>query len=608
MKKIFLSILFLLFVFTGCFPENNVPKSLEQLEGEDGSVWERVSVAGFGDKYNVSVVAMTPFQGSLYAITRNDVSGFELWHTKGESWEKVSAPGFTNGIFHEFMHNIWGDMIEFKEHLYVAVSSGFQGANRYKSVGCEIWRFDGEDWEPVISHLLADKSEEGIIDEIFGCSLDDDHETADFTDYAKDWDENEWAGGTLWITDEKSDSKGRVFRIISNTENTLTVQQSECAAAKLDRTPDYFNEYTRCDEFFVPGEPGRPGYTVPALLAGLEYFIMTGDRINGFGDFWNKTIVDFEILDNELYASIGLNYESGTHIMKTSDGINWEKSSKRSFGLFHGYDWNLNLHGCLISSQEYRNGSPVCSSSNKFGKSTITGEETLFVGGTGSTGCNGIGARVFKLDSGDWSPIIDYFVDENTTGTNENGFGDGSTNFFESNFQAWDWAEYDGKLFTSIARILDGGRIMFTETGSENDFQDDGITPTWQYNVGGDSDVPGGFGMNKGYASIICMNLYTFGNSMYAGTYQNNVEFGKKVDEIEGAHLWKMTGKDGVYTWSPVFQNGFGDKTILQIEAFTEFEDKLYVAASNLLPSNYWPEDEREEGYLGAKIYRLAKE
>ncbi len=72
------------------------PEDLHALPGEDGSVWVQVSPAGFGTGDNVSVVALQPYQGELYAITRNDVSGFELWKTSGIGWTKITVPGLTD--------------------------------------------------------------------------------------------------------------------------------------------------------------------------------------------------------------------------------------------------------------------------------------------------------------------------------------------------------------------------------------------------------------------------------------------------------------------------------------------------------------------------------
>ena len=72
------------------------PGGVDAISGEDGSVWVQVNPPGFGNQDNVSIVALYPFQANLYAITRNDVTGFELWRSPGTGWTKISVPGFTD--------------------------------------------------------------------------------------------------------------------------------------------------------------------------------------------------------------------------------------------------------------------------------------------------------------------------------------------------------------------------------------------------------------------------------------------------------------------------------------------------------------------------------
>lgn len=588
-----------IFVFEKHAPCDNIPAALETITAEDGSMWERVNVPGFGNQYNVGVVAMSQFQGSLYALTRNDETGFELWKTTCDGWSRVTVPEFTQNDYYGWLkpgfmnsidrkynlkQNIWGDMIEFNGNLYVVVSTGYQGAQLYGSLGFEIWRFDGEYWLPVVSKSV-DTEATGTITAISSCANSDGTYTATFTDSTKNWTTDQWEGGVLEVTGTFSDgTKGlRRFNIVSNTNSVLTVQENE----KADT-----NEYTICTEHKISCDPGRPAYNVPAIAANSsQYTIMKNVDESGFGELWNKSIVDFEIFNNELYATIGLNYEDGTRIWKTSDGINWTPTSNYSFGLFHGYDPNGNPSTCLLPGNESRNGSPVCSSSTKLGKSDVSGTLTLFTGGTGSTGCNGRGARVLTLDGSNWKFLVDYFVDDNDTGTNENGFGV-SDSLENQNFQAWSWAEYDNRLFVGVVRFL-GGRILYTETGSE----DDGA---WIYAMGGDNpNLSDGFGDCQNIGS----NLYTYNGTLYAGSIVAAAFCGDPPPPENGADLWKGTGPGNNITWTRITGNGFGDISIRQFEAFTEYNGTLYVAASNLVPSNFWGEE--PAGYSGAKIYRL---
>jgi hypothetical protein len=284
-----------------------IPAGLETIIAEDGSVWERVSAPGFGNQENLSIVALCPFQGSLYAATRNEASGFELWRTQGTGWQQVLVPGFTDSTLRAYMNNGYGDMVEFNGHLYVGISSGYEGAFLYGSLGYEIWRFDGNIWEPVVSNS-RDADEAGAISAIAGCSADDGDPSAEITDAGKKWAPDQWQDGILRIT--SGQGAGRVFRILGNTEATLTVQQNE--EANTEDANGREAEYTVCDEI-IPDQ-AHPELVAGAIAAGDTYEIGLGDDENGFGQMWNKTLIDLEVFNGELYISTGHNYEEGTRV------------------------------------------------------------------------------------------------------------------------------------------------------------------------------------------------------------------------------------------------------------------------------------------------------
>jgi hypothetical protein len=567
----------------------------ETVTGDDGSKWERVSKPGFGNRNNGSIVSMAEFQDSIYAVTRNDAGGFELWRTRFGRWDQVRIPGLTNGIFHELMINVWSDLIVYKDKLYLAVSSGYQGSKLYKSVGFEIWRFDGRSWEAVVSHTMGDQIT-GRISAIASCSAGDGSSTADFTDSDAGWTPDQFKGGILWIT--SGAGKGRAFDISGNTADTLTVQQNEAAGTPED---------TVCDNQTFNADLPFPPYTVGTIEKGDSYKIIKGVTANGFGELWNKSIVDFEVYKDELYASVGFNYEKGARVWKSSDGINWAPSSDYSMGSYHGYDPDGNPTGvCLIPGLETRNGQPVSSSLPRFGKFTVNGEEIMVIGGTGTGGCNGRGLRIFRLyaDEG-WKAIVDYFVDTNDNGTNENGIGDdGSTScgFTCSNFQAWSWTVYDDKLFAGIGRLT-GSRIMYTPNADPAD-------GSWKYAVGGDSGKPEGLGYNPN----IVFNIFTLDSaSLIAGTIEDESFTSADVIAAErGADIWRATGPADSLNWTRVTRDAFGDPTIIQFESPRKFfGDQFYIAASSFGPSTPVPTTPTygaREGYTGAVVYRLASE
>ena len=441
-SSVFVCILF----YSGVLFAANIPAALETITATDGSTWERVSTPGFGDRNNTDVVSMCPFQGSLYALTRNDETGFELWRTAGSGWQRVTVSGFTdqNGFYgylknpivwptygpalkYNLNMNIWGDMIEFKGYLYVAVSTGYQGSALFGSQGTMIWRTNGVQWEPVIGRGLT-HDVTGTLTTISSCTSGDGSYTATFTDSSKNWTVNSLAGAVLTVegtyTSTTHGTAGLVvpglrrFKIISNTSNTLTVQEDEIANSTT--------QYTICAEHAGGGDAGRAKSFVAGFTTGAAYRIDLGTNSQGFGELWNKSIIDLEVLNDELFASIGLNYEQGARVMRTSDGVTWVADSAYSMGNIHGKDWHdgSNLATCPDGGSTTRPQTPVSSSATKMIKSSVNGQETLYIGGTGTGGCNGRGARVYRRDApGVWTPIVDVLVDANTTGTNENGLG-----------------------------------------------------------------------------------------------------------------------------------------------------------------------------------------
>ena len=556
----------------------NIPQGLETVTGLDGSVWERVSESGFGNENNISVVTMTDYKGHLYAMTRNEVQGGEIWRTAGKTWEQVLFPeGQTNGIYgNRWINNVWGGMVVFKDKLYVGFSSGLQGTV-LKSTGCEIWRYDGTAWEPVISDK-RDSEDSGTIKVITGCDDTDGDITAGITDSSKNWAVNQWAGGALQIT--SGDGQYRRFDIVSNTSDTLIIQQNEVAG-------NFGQEFTVCARRHYSNPFPPYEYDLGLVQVGDSYAIGTGWDENGFGNYWNKSITDMVIYDSKLYVSTGLNYDYGSQIWYSEDGDNWKVTQPAySFGLYH-------------NDPGYPNGlKAVCSSISCLGVSSVSGSPVLYAGGQGTTGNLGRCARVAKLTTGDWELIVDGGVDVNETGTNENGFGGGmNCDMYTGNAMPWNFASFKDKLYASI-NSLGGTRVLYTPNGNAED-------GSWFYSAGGDSGIPNGFDgvINKGVTAYtiyqnVSSYLYPFEGYLYTGLVSMYAPgLGATEEYLTGSHIWK-TG-DGI-TWKQVTGNGFGDKHVITFEAFAEYGKTLYVSASRGASSS-------AEGLGGAKIYRLAK-
>ena len=66
------------------------------------------------------------------------------------------------------------------------------------------------------------------------------------------------------------------------------------------------------------------------------------------------------------------------------------------------------------------------------------------------------------------------------------------------------------------------------------------------------------------------------------------------LSQLKGSQIWKTWD---LATWTQVTNNGFGDKDIVNFEAFTAFDGKLYVSGSKGASST-------PSGLGGAKIFR----
>ena len=530
---------------------------------EDGSAWEKVMTPGFGNAYNTSVVAMTEYNGYLYAMARNDMQGVEMWRSAdGKAWEQVLFPGGeTNGLYgNTWVNGLWGNMAVFKGKLYCGFSSGVQGQVR-RSTGCEIWRYDGATWDPIISDK-RDVDDQGSITAISGCAANDGDFTATFTDASKHWTANQWAGGTLQIT--SGTGKFRRFDIVGNTETTLTVQQDEQDNTADSTSNPNKKEYTVCaaQHFSNPYPPHESD--IEAVASGDTYEIGLGWDENGFGDSWNRMVTGMVEFEGKLYVSTGLNYERGGQIWYTEDGTAWSVTQPaNSFGNYHEDD-------------RFPEGKkPISTSITDLVVSGASGAPTLYAGGTGASGNKGRCSRLARLTDTGWQLIVDATVDDNDEGSNENGFGCGmDCSMYNGDFMPWSLADYQNKIFVGI-QSLAGARIMYSPTGSP----DDG---SWFHAVGGaDGKLPNGFDGKKNggaflYYQQIAANLFVGPDALYAGTVTFfSPTMGATQQYLTGAQLWKSA--DGM-TWAPVTRNGFGDPHAISFDAFAMYKGQMYAS------------------------------
>ena len=127
---------------------------------EDGDCWEKVIMPcgdGFGTIWNIYIWSMYVYNNSLFVGTCNlhPEGGCQLWRYDGVSWGKMDLPG-GDGFGEPTNYGI-RNMVEYRDELIVSIASNVL----HEEEACEIWRFDGKEWNCEIG-------EEGILGDGFG--------------------------------------------------------------------------------------------------------------------------------------------------------------------------------------------------------------------------------------------------------------------------------------------------------------------------------------------------------------------------------------------------------------------------------------------------------
>jgi hypothetical protein len=125
----------------------------------DGTSWVQVvgqgaagsiTGPGFGDANNYIGDSMAPFAGYLYVATRN-INGCQVYRYDGFDWERVVGQGpagtLTGAGFGNAANLLPKSMAAYGPHLYVGTGKA--------AGGCEIFRTDGNNWEPVVGGTAA---------------------------------------------------------------------------------------------------------------------------------------------------------------------------------------------------------------------------------------------------------------------------------------------------------------------------------------------------------------------------------------------------------------------------------------------------------------------
>ncbi|MEA2055031.1 MAG: DNRLRE domain-containing protein [Candidatus Thermoplasmatota archaeon] len=123
----------------------------------DGTTWNQVPLTeegdGFGDKWNTYAWDMEVYQDELYVSTFNFKYGCELWKYDGSNWYQLvgndpeyQISGAKNAGFGEVENYGIRNMKVYGGELYAGTATSIFQTQE----ACEIWKYDGSNWHPVI--------------------------------------------------------------------------------------------------------------------------------------------------------------------------------------------------------------------------------------------------------------------------------------------------------------------------------------------------------------------------------------------------------------------------------------------------------------------------
>lgn len=161
----------------------------EVWRSNDGVHWEQIVDHGFRSFMNTSSTEkeaintyawnMEEYQGQLYMGTFNsrvwlrdeEGTGCQLWRTNdGKNWEKVLLPKGLDGEYQDGFGE--GEnygirrMVVYNDELYCGIASSF-----FHDHGCEIWKYNGSEWMPIISDEIPGISKNDVRYDGFGSTM-----------------------------------------------------------------------------------------------------------------------------------------------------------------------------------------------------------------------------------------------------------------------------------------------------------------------------------------------------------------------------------------------------------------------------------------------------
>jgi hypothetical protein len=517
----------------------------------DGSTWAQVNVDGFGDRDNLSTPALSTHNNRLYAGTLNYTTGTQIWEYNGTSWNRVNEDGFRDSD-----NKLTRSMTEYHGFLYAGTSN---------SAGTQIWRYEGG-----VTWTLTNTS--GFRDTGNRISLT----MTTFSGRLLVGTSNNVTGAEVWAYDGTSWTQanidgfgdpthqqamsmavygGQLYVGSKNGLDEAILLNYDGTSWSEARPASFGTGFVRAmavhDEKLYAATDGPGGATL------WEYTTATLSQVNldGFGSEDNHTVLDLEVFDERLFASIQNGSSSDIYNVEIWEyrGANWIniRPSDATFGILGSmaaFDGRLYVAANTLSPLSfivaYDGSSWINLETGQFGDSENLGITSMAVY-EGRLYCCVLnwttGVEVWRFDGATWSQV------------NADGFGD------PNNRAGFDMIVHGGYLHVSAMNSQTGVEIWQYDGTNWRQVNDDGFglgrsLPTARlcsyrddlysgyyrelYRFDGTSWVsvdltPVGVGATRGLTAM--------------GVYQRNLYFGT-LDRMAGAQLWAYNGS----TWTQI--------------------------------------------------------
>ncbi|KYK19960.1 hypothetical protein AYK24_04690 [Thermoplasmatales archaeon SG8-52-4] len=133
---------------------------------KDGTDWEKVNLPkgdGFGEKENYGIRTMAVYNDELYVGTAANLlldNGFEIWKYDGVNWTPVISDEVAgaeptdieyDGFGNPLNKYAWCMTVTSDNKLWIGTANGkLVNLMEPISSGCEVWCFNGINWEPIV--------------------------------------------------------------------------------------------------------------------------------------------------------------------------------------------------------------------------------------------------------------------------------------------------------------------------------------------------------------------------------------------------------------------------------------------------------------------------